>query len=145
MEPRTNIRTAAPEFRLVLPAAAANVAVVRQALAGALGVLGLDETRLLDINAAVSEACNNVVVHAYPDVGRPDGRPPLDRYRRLEVVVSDRGVGIRPNQPTPQLELQGLGLSLIQTLTEWVEFLGGAGEGTEGPDGIQPGRRPIGA
>jgi len=129
MESRTNT-TAAPEFRLVLAAAAANVAVVRQALAGALGVLGLDETRLLDINAAVSEACNNVVVHAYPDA---DG--PMDVHlwigtADLEVVVSDRGVGIRPNQPTPQLELQGLGLSLIQTLTEWVEFLGGAEEGT---------------
>src|SRR6476646_6299989 len=70
MEPRTNM-SAAPEFRLVLPAAAANVAIVRQALAGALGVLGLDETRLLDINAAVSEACNNVVVHAYPDAAGP--------------------------------------------------------------------------
>jgi anti-sigma regulatory factor (Ser/Thr protein kinase) len=130
MEPRTNT-SAAPEFRLRLPAAAENVAVVRQALGGALGVLGLDETRLLDINAAVSEACNNVVVHAYPDA---DG--PMDVDLRignigLEVLVSDRGVGIRPNRPTPELELQGLGLSLIQTLTEWVEFLGGADEGTK--------------
>jgi serine/threonine-protein kinase RsbW len=130
MEPRTNM-SAAPEFRLVLPAAAANVAIVRQALAGALGVLGLAETRLLDINAAVSEACNNVVVHAYPEA---DG--PMDVHlwigtSGLEVIVSDKGVGIRPNRPASKLELQGLGLSLIQTLTEWVEFLGGAGEGTK--------------
>jgi serine/threonine-protein kinase RsbW len=130
MEPRTHT-SAAPEFRLGLPAAAANVAIVRQALAGALGVLGLGETRLLDINAAVSEACNNVVVHAYPDA---DG--PMDIHlwigkTGLEVIVSDKGVGIRPNRPAPRLELQGLGLSLIQTLTEWVEFLGGAGEGTK--------------
>lgn len=130
MEPRTKIRTT-PEFRLVLPAAAANVAVVRQALGGALGILGLGETRLLDINAAVSEACNNVVVHAYPESGGPmDVRLWIGKTG-LEVIVSDKGVGIRPNQPTPQLELQGLGLSLIQTLTEWVEFLGGAGDGTK--------------
>jgi hypothetical protein len=70
------------------------------------------------------------VVHAYPDV---DG--PMEVHLRigtaeLEVVVSDEGVGIRPNRPAPQLELQGLGLSLIQTLTDRVEFLGGVGEGT---------------
>jgi anti-sigma regulatory factor (Ser/Thr protein kinase) len=115
----------------LLPAAAANVAIVRQALGGALGVLGLGETRLLDINAAVSEACNNVVVHAYPDADGPmDVRLWIGR-KGLEVIVSDKGVGIRPNRPTPRLELQGLGLSLIQTLTEWVEFLGGGGDGTK--------------
>jgi anti-sigma regulatory factor (Ser/Thr protein kinase) len=130
MEPRTNT-SAAPEFRLLLPAAAANVAIVRQALAGALGVLGLGETRLLDINAAVSEACNNVVVHAYPDADGPMEVRLWIGNAGLEVIVSDKGVGIRPNRPTPRLELQGLGLSLIQTLTEWVEFLGGAGEGTK--------------
>lgn len=128
MEQRTKITN--PEFRLALPAAAVNVAVVRQALGGALGVLGLEETRLLDINAAVSEACNNAVVHAYPD-----GEGPMEvrlsiGATELEVVVSDGGVGIRPNRPAPKLELQGLGLSLIQTLTDRAEFLGGAGEGT---------------
>jgi len=57
-----------PEFRIVLPSRPENVAVIRQALAGAIEVLGLSESRLLDINTAVSEACNNVVVHAYePD------------------------------------------------------------------------------
>jgi anti-sigma regulatory factor (Ser/Thr protein kinase) len=130
MEPETNTSTA-PEFRLVLPGDATNVAIVRQALTGALGVLGLSETRLLDINAAVSEACNNVVVHAYPDA-----EGPMEVYlcigtKELEVVVSDEGVGIRPNLPSPQVELQGLGLSLIQTLTDRVEFLGGVGEGTK--------------
>ncbi len=114
-------------------------------LGGALGILGLGETRLLDINAAVSEACNNVVVHAYPDSDGPMDVRLWIGQTGLEVIVSDNGVGIRPNQPSPQLELQGLGLSLIQTLTEWVEFLGGAGDGNEGPNGLQPGRRPIGA
>jgi anti-sigma regulatory factor (Ser/Thr protein kinase) len=130
MEPRTNT-SVTPEFRLVLPAAAVNVAVVRQALGGALGMLGLEETRMLDINAAVSEACNNVVVHAYPDADGPMEVRLWIGKAGLEVIVSDKGVGIRPNRPTNQLELQGLGLSLIQTLTEWVEFLGGAGDGTK--------------
>jgi len=116
---------------MALPSRAENVAVVRQALAGAIEVLGLNESRLLDINTAVSEACNNVVVHAYEgDEG------PLEVYlcmqdSELEVVVSDEGVGIRPRAPEPGLEIQGLGLSLIQTLSDRVEFLGGMSQGTE--------------
>ncbi len=118
------------ELRLTLPGAAANVAIVRQATTGALGVLGLGETRMLDINAAVSEACNNVVVHAYPQAGGPMEVELSIGANEVEVIVCDRGVGITPNRPEPQLGVQGLGLSLIQTLTDRVEFLGGVGEGT---------------
>jgi anti-sigma regulatory factor (Ser/Thr protein kinase) len=120
-----------PEFRIILPSVAQNVAVIRQALAGAIEVLGLSESRLLDINTAVSEACNNVVVHAY------EGKAgPLEVYlcvqdSELEVVVRDDGVGIRPRAPEPGLEVQGLGLSLIQTLSDRVEFHGGVDQGTE--------------
>ena len=116
---------------MVLPSRPDNVAVIRQALAGAIEVLGLSESRLLDINTAVSEACNNVVVHAYAgDEG------PLEVYlcvqdAELEVIVSDDGVGIRPKAPEPGLEVQGLGLSLIQTLSDRVEFHGGMDEGTK--------------
>jgi serine/threonine-protein kinase RsbW len=120
-----------PEFRLVMPSRPENVAIVRQALSGAADVLELDGSRLLDINAAVSEACNNVVVHAY---GGDEG--PMEVYlcigeSELEVIVRDQGVGIRPHRPEPGGELQGLGLSLIQTLSDRVEFLGGIGEGTK--------------
>jgi anti-sigma regulatory factor (Ser/Thr protein kinase) len=119
-----------PELRLVLPNRAENVALVRRALSGVVEVLELGEARLLDINAAVSEACNNVVVHAYGG-----GEGPMDVYlciqpTELEVIVGDRGVGIRPNVPEPELEVQGLGLSLIHALTDRVEFHGGMDEGT---------------
>ena len=120
-----------PDLRLVLPSRADNVALVRQALAGVVEVLELGRARLLDINAAVSEACNNVVVHAYEGA-----EGPMDVYLciqpdELEVVVRDQGVGIRPNVPEPEREVQGLGLSLIQSLTDRVEFAGGGDEGTK--------------
>jgi serine/threonine-protein kinase RsbW len=107
------------------------VALVRRALSGVVDVLDLGDDRLLDINAAVSEACNNVVVHAYEGM---EGL--MDVYlciqpSELEVIVRDDGVGIRPNVPEPDLEVQGLGLSLIHALTDRVEFLGGMGEGTK--------------
>jgi serine/threonine-protein kinase RsbW len=120
-----------PELRLVLPSRPENVALVRQALAGVVDVLELGRARLLDINAAVSEACNNVVVHAYEGAEGPMDVHLCIQPAELEVIVSDHGVGIRPNVPEPDLEVQGLGLSLIQSLTDRVEFAGGAGEGTK--------------
>ncbi len=130
MAPHTKTITE-PDLRLVLPSAAENVAIVRRALSGVVDVLDLGDDSLLDINAAVSEACNNVVVHAYEGM---EGL--MDVYlciqpSELEVIVSDDGVGIRPNVPEPDLEVQGLGLSLIHALTDRVEFLGGMGEGTK--------------
>jgi serine/threonine-protein kinase RsbW len=108
-----------------------NVAVVRQALAGAIEVIGLSESRLLDINTAVSEACNNVVVHAYEGEEGPLLVYLCVEDSELEVIVEDQGVGIRPRAPEPGLEVQGLGLSLIQTLSDRVEFLGWISQGTE--------------
>jgi serine/threonine-protein kinase RsbW len=122
--------SAEPELRLALPSSAENVALVRRALSGVVDVLDLGEARLLDINAAVSEACNNVVVHAYEGAEGPMDIHLWIQPAELEVIVSDHGVGIRPNVPEPELEVQGLGLSLIQALTDRVEFLGGMGEGT---------------
>jgi serine/threonine-protein kinase RsbW len=120
-----------PEFRMILPSRADNVAVVRQALAGAIEVIGLNESRILDINTAVSEACNNVVVHAYEGEAGPLEVILCVQDAELEVVVRDDGVGIRPRAPEPGLEVQGLGLSLIQTLSDRVEFMGGISQGTE--------------
>ena len=121
---------AEPELRLVLPSRAENVALVRRALSGVVDVLQLGEGRLLDINAAVSEACNNVVVHAYEGTEGPMEVYLCIQPTEVEVIVRDQGVGIRPNVPEPDLDVQGLGLSLIQALTDRVEFLGGMGEGT---------------
>jgi serine/threonine-protein kinase RsbW len=150
MAPNTKTTTE-PDLRLVLPGRAENVALVRRALSGVVDVLELGEERLLDINAAVSEACNNVVVHAYEGTeGQMDVHLCV-QPTELEVTVSDQGVGIRPNVPE-ELEVQGLGLSLIHALTDRVEFLGGMGEGTTvrmsfafddgGPAALSDGDRP---
>lgn len=118
-------------MRLRLPNLPENVALVRQALTGLAGSIGMDEGLLSDIKTAVSEACNNVVLHAYAN-----GQGPLEVYVRpgshdVEVVVADRGNGIQPRPPERDSAMQGVGLSLIQALTESVEFGGGVGEGTE--------------
>lgn len=110
----------APDVELMLPARAENVAIVRHAL-GALGeVLALDERTLSDIRLAVTEACTNVVVHAYPD-GEEGPLAVLATLadEELTVVVRDEGEGISPRQDSPGL---GLGLPLIASLAEKVQL-----------------------
>ena len=121
--------TTTPDIELALPARAANIAVVRHAF-GALGeALTVDEETLSNIRLAVTEACTNVVVHAYPD----DQEGTLEvlatiRDEKLEVMVRDEGPGIGPRPGSPGL---GLGLPLIASLTESVLLGRDADERTE--------------
>lgn len=73
-ERRTTIASGAavePEMELTLPARAESLAIVRDSLRALGGVLAIDEQRLADICLAVTEACTNVVLHAYPDEDGP--------------------------------------------------------------------------
>jgi serine/threonine-protein kinase RsbW len=117
-----------PDLELTLPARAENVAVVRHAFGGLGDVLDISDQALSDIKLAVTEACTNVVVHAYPGSDGPMGvRAHIDD-RRLTVVVTDRGRGILPRADSPGL---GLGLPLIATLAESLELGKGTDEQTE--------------
>ena len=109
-----------PDMELALPARAENVAVVRHAL-GAFGeAFGVDTQTLGDVRLAVTEACTNVVVHAYPD-GEIGPMVVLASMLadQLLVVVRDRGRGIVPRPDSPGL---GLGLPLIAALAESVQL-----------------------
>ncbi len=115
-----------PDLEFTVPARPENVAVVRHAM-GALGdAADVSEQTLADIKLAVTEACTNVVVHAYPN-----GDGPLVVRATIDgdlvtVVVADRGRGITPRPDSPGL---GLGLPLIATLADSLELgTGDAGE-----------------
>jgi anti-sigma regulatory factor (Ser/Thr protein kinase) len=124
---------AASEVRLTLPAVAENVAVVRQALTGMTEALGIGPGVLADMKTAVSEACNNVVVHAYDDRARarPVEVTAVANDGDVGVIVRDRGRGITAGEVDLDAERDGVGLSLITALTAAVEIDGGPGEGTE--------------
>ena len=120
--------TPAPEVLLTMPARPEGVGVVRQALAGMADALDFDPTVLADMKMAVTEACTNVVVHAYPEGEGPMGLRASIDDRRLSLVVTDRGRGIVPRPDSPGL---GLGLPLIATLAESLELGTGRAEETE--------------
>ena len=119
----------APDLELSLPARAENVAVVRHVLGGIGDALDLDHEVLADIKLAVSEACANVVVHAYAGTG--PGFMDLEvstQDHHLAVVVRDHGRGMTPRADSPGL---GVGLPLIASLAETLELTNGADGGTE--------------
>ena len=110
---------------LRLPARPENVAVVRQALTGLGDAYDLDPELLGDIKTAVTEACNNVVLHAYPDgEGLVEVEADSDG-EYTDVVVRDFGAGIQPRGFSEERSL-GLGLPLIATLSSRFEIRGGA-------------------
>jgi len=124
--------TSAGEVRLILPAVPENVAVVRQALTGLTETLGIGPGVLADMKTAVSEACNNVVVHAYPDpmAARPVEIIAVANEGDVAVTVRDRGRGITPGEVDLDADRDGVGLSLITALTAAVEIDGAPDEGT---------------
>jgi serine/threonine-protein kinase RsbW len=123
---------AAPDVRMTLPARPEGVAVVRQALAGLADALDFDAAVLADMKMAVSEACTNVVVHAYDDT---DGVLEVDMTadeNGLTIRVCDYGSGIQPHvNRSREVPALGLGLPLIAALSDSFELHGSAGKGTE--------------
>lgn len=117
---------------LRLPALPENVAAVREAVRREAEAMGMGPREVDDLRTVVSEACNNVVVHAYP--AEAEERPLEVEMRRdgdaLEVVVRDRGKGIRP-RPSSAPESLKLGLSLIGSLTSCFQLRSGRERGTE--------------
>jgi anti-sigma regulatory factor (Ser/Thr protein kinase) len=123
---------AAPDVRLSMPARPEGVAVVRQALAGMADALAFDANVVADMKMAVSEACTNVVVHAYDAEAGVLEVDMTAGDEGLTIHVRDHGSGIKPradrSRDVPAL---GLGLPLIAALSDAFELHGSTGQGTE--------------
>lgn len=117
-----------PNLRLRLANRPENVLVVRQALTGVAECLGLDAVETNDLNTAVTEACNNVVAHAYEGA---EGPLEVDLHTGpdvLAVLVRDHGIGMPAAR---RADHDGLGLAVIDALSRRAEFLQSADGGTE--------------
>jgi len=119
--PRTDVK-------LTLPARPENVAVVRHVLGAFAESLRLPDELIEDLRLAVTEACTNVVRHAYPD-GDP-GAVEISiepREERVRIVVADTGRGIGTSSDTSG---PGLGLPLIAAIADTVDLQSAPGGGS---------------
>jgi anti-sigma regulatory factor (Ser/Thr protein kinase) len=124
-------------IRLTLPAVAANIALVRQVLSGIADGIGVDPALTADMKIAITEACTNVVMHAYPDQPGPV-EISIERLGvNLAVGVRDAGIGFRPlapfdaaTDPEAQPPTVGFGLALIASLSDEFGIVSGP-NGTE--------------
>ena len=113
-----------------LPARAENVPLVRHALAGLAEELGMGPGEVADLKTVVTEACTNVVIHAYePGQIGPLMVSAVPEEGAIVVTVRDFGQGIRPLADVERRSLR-LGLPLIAALSSGFEVEASAGAGT---------------
>ena len=108
------------DVKLTLPARPENVSVIRHVLGAFAEALRLPDDLVEDLRLAVTEACTNVVRHAYP----PDLPGPVEISIRpmdeqVSVIVADHGRGIGTSSDTTG---PGLGLPLIAAIADEVEL-----------------------
>jgi serine/threonine-protein kinase RsbW len=119
-----------PTLQLELESEPESVGLVRAALSGLADQLDLAGELLADVNTAVSEACNNVVLHAYSGGSGPLTVELTLGPGRIEALVRDSGCGITERVSSDE-RIQGVGIPVIRALTEHAEFRRRAEGGTE--------------
>jgi len=108
------------DVKLTLPARPENVSVIRHVLGAFAEALKLPDDLVEDLRLAVTEACTNVVRHAYPaDVPGPVEISIVPSEDLVSVIVSDHGRGIGSSSDTNG---PGLGLPLIAAIADEVEL-----------------------
>jgi len=122
----------ATSLSLRLAAEPQNVRRARDEAAGYAEDLGMSAAGIDDLKTIISEACSNIVRHAYPEdaeerlmeveMKKSDGE--------LMVMVRDSGTGIRPPTGARPSSLR-LGFILIGCLANFLQLRTGRGHGTE--------------
>lgn len=107
-------------IRLELSSLPDSVGLVRAVVRTVGGSAELDTQLVDDMRSAISEACNNVILHAYPDGPGPLVFSMTIQGDSIEAVVRDQGSGIRPG-PARNRGL-GMGVTLINSLADRAEF-----------------------
>ncbi|NUK29997.1 anti-sigma B factor RsbW [Parageobacillus sp. VR-IP] len=120
--------------QLSIPAKAEFIDLARLSLYGVAAKMGFSYEDIEDMKVAVSEACNNVVLHAYDDEpGRIDLRFEM-QPDAIRIIVKDYGKSFNYEQEAKQAaslhhqsldaaKIGGLGLFMMQALMDQVEVL----------------------
>ncbi|RAP27135.1 histidine kinase [Candidatus Marinamargulisbacteria bacterium SCGC AG-333-B06] len=130
------------EVSLKIPSMPEFVGVVRLAISGIAARMNFTIDEIEDIKISVSEACTNVIQHAYGSSPNPEEDIiEINAYivdDNLEIYVKDYGQGFdlsiigTPEQREKSKEKMGLGLGLtfIKSLMDDTNFESVEGKGT---------------
>ena len=126
-------------IELIIPCEPRFLSVVRLTVAGTATRAGLGVAEIDDVKVAVSEACTNVIEHAYDSAGacQPIRIRMTAKQDELRVEVEDEGVGFDPKrlpQVNPEQRAQeegGLGIYLMRQLMDEVKIQSAPGSGTK--------------
>lgn len=119
------------EMRRVYRATPRSVALARRDISAFVKQIGRDDPEAVNaISLAVSEACSNVVLHAYRDSVSPAEMVVVATQTEggLNVEVIDHGVGLTPRFDSPGM---GLGLPLMAQVSDEFEAMSSEGAGTQ--------------
>lgn len=107
-------------LRLELQSVPGSVGLIRSVLRTVARADDLDADLMDDMRSAISEACNNVVLHAYPSSPGPLIFSLSTKGDWVEAVVRDQGCGIRMG--AGRNRGLGMGVTLINSLADRAEF-----------------------
>ena len=132
-----------PFVSITIPAEAEYLDIVRLSLYSFATKAGFSFEEIEDMKVAVSEACNNAILHAYgdADTGMIDLRFENDG-ERLVITVQDTGhsfvnTGVPGNgvpgerEEISELSVGGLGIFLMEALMDEVQVDTGSTTGTK--------------
>jgi serine/threonine-protein kinase RsbW len=130
----TDLTETIEEDRLFLSLSAEreNIGAVREAVERTARGFGMQEQARNDLKTLVSEACANVVLHAYADdeVEKPLEIEVTRQEEAVEVVVRDQGHGVSA-RPDPKPASLRLGLLLVGAMASSFQLRSVRGSGTE--------------
>ena len=115
------------DIALTVPARADGVVLVRRLVGTLAESAGLPPQRLDDVRLAGTEACTNVVRHAYAEHVGPLSVTARLGGGSLAVTVTDEGTGLRPLAGRAG---DGLGLPLMAAVAQQLEIRAGDAGGT---------------
>ena len=120
--------------RLTFPARAEYLLLARLTLSGLARELSIEEELLADLKLAVTEACGNVVRHAYPGDEGDVSLVVTIGDSRILLTVEDDGEGIHaPDSPDDEADglsgplESGMGMPIIRAIVDELAVEEGSG------------------
>lgn len=121
-------------IKLSIPNKPEYVGVVRSTLASVASRMGFDIEKIEDLKVAVAEACTNAITHG---VNEEEGSFDVELVvydKKIGILVYDKGKGFLGNNVEEpninNLKEGGLGVFIIKSLMDEVEFIQNKGKGT---------------